>query len=391
MAKEPLILTVKITEHSKEYALFRGKTKKATLRFSSNYGQLQATLKKHNEEEISLESALSDPNHISKNIMRLFTESKIIKETSQINKISLKLVVPSSIFLKDQLITEQLLNDLKNMQNKFQWLKTTTKEIENLWQAFPFVPLFAISDSAFHASKPEQAWNYGIDISLSDKLGIKRFGYQGLACESIVSQLYYDLPDKLIVCYLDENSSSVTAVKFGTSVDTTAGYVPNEGLFTGTVSGSVPYEAVEAMRHDMGLSFDQMVEHLNKYSGLFGLSGESPSVDHLLQQSETEANNLAGLAVNSYVYNIQKGIGQMITACGGVDALVFAGSIGQSSNHIRAQIVSGLDFFGLAIDERKNSKCKNPETPTKINLRTRVNPIYVVSADEHQVLAGHTF
>lgn len=390
MAKEHLTLTIIASQSSREYALFRGKTKRATLILTDNYGEFNCMLKNKEGHEDRLKTSIASFKNVPKNIMNLFYEQKIVKESSQVSKIGLKVVVPNNNFLHDQLITENYLNELKNLQHKFKWLKDVISEIENLWQAFPFVPLIATSDSSFNSCKPEQAWNYGIDISLSDKLGIKRFGYQGLACESVVSQLYYDLPQKLIVCYLDEQHSTITALNSGCAVDSTSGYWPNEAIFAGSSSDSVPYEAVESMRQDMGLTYDQMVEHLNKYSGLFGLSGESPSINHLLQQAENEANNLARLAVKTYIYNIQKGIGQMVAACGGADALVFTGSVGENSDHIRTKIVNGLDYFGFAIDKRKNSKCKNPEAPTKINLRTRVNQIYVVSADEHQVLATHT-
>lgn len=380
MAIDSLILISNPNSKSRRYALFKKKRLLANLNFEYDNGSVVCTITGPDVKE----KKYLKINNLSESIsclQAIFKEYSLVKENQQISKIGISVTAPGHFFLENRFLDDKTIQELNNSLHIFPTqARFTSDEIHAIKNQFPELPVICISNTKFHSTKPDHAWNYGIDIHLADNLGIKRYGYNGISVASIVRQLHYDLPEKLIVCYLDEDSS-VTAVYQGRSIDNSMGYSPLEGLASPTRSGSIDITAAIAVKKSMNLDDQGLEDYLNNESGLLGLSGSSDDVSYLIDQAST-GDPLANLALNTYAYNVKKYIGQMIAVLNGIDTLVFTGNIGAKSGYMRSLILSGLDDMGIAIDHKRNDKCLDPSSPIVISLRTRVAQVIVVPAFE---------
>jgi acetate kinase len=260
-------------------------------------------------------------------------------------------------------------------------ITTELIEIKQLKIHFPNVPIVAVSDSAFHITKPKWACYYGVDIELADKIGVKRFGYHGISVESVVRDLNEReiLQPKTIICHLG-SGSSVTAINNGKSVDTTMGYTPLEGLVMASRSGNIDVSAAMAIKKELQLDDDGLERYLNSQSGLLGVSGTSNDIRQLLE-SEKNGDEKASLALKLFVYRIQQAIGQMSAVLGGVDCLVFTATVGERSSIIRNRILEKLGYLGFSIDSNVNDNTFEPVKITNIATESS-KPVFVVTTNE---------
>lgn len=390
MAVEPLVLAVNPGSASRKYALYKSEVCKASVHFEYENGTITTTLL-YGKTEVEIKGLVHHLDDSAAVLMQLFVDHKVLKSDQHIAGIGIRVVAPSSYFLENRFLDDESLAKLDALVARAPLhIATTLQEVKKLKELFAGVPIFAVSDSAFHAQKPDYAWNYGIDLHVADAHEIKRFGYHGISVESIVQILakHKTFEDKLIVCHLG-SGSSVTAVANGISIDTTMGYSPLEGLVMATRSGSLDAAAVLALKRELGLDDAAIEATLNQHSGLRGISGFSDDIRELLQ-AEASGNYRAKLALAVYVYNVQKAIGQMAAVLGGVDTLVFTGTVGARSAPIRNRVLEKLDFLGLASQPQKNEAVYEPSIPTKINPRTRLKSVYVVTTDEAYEIAWRT-
>lgn len=223
----------------------------------------------------------------------------------------------------------------------------------------PGVPNVAVFDTAFHQTMPEQAYLYGLPLEYYEKYKVRRYGFHGTS-HSFVSQraiqlLGLDADDsKVIVCHLG-NGSSITAVKNGESVDTTMGLTPLEGVLMGTRSGNIDPAILEYVAGKEGLSMEEVINVLNKKSGVYGLSGGVSSDFRDLDAAAAQGNVHAKHAVEVFSYQVAKFIGAYAAAMNGVDAVVFTAGVGENNCVVRQQICSHLGYLGAYLDEEKNS------------------------------------
>jgi acetate kinase len=189
-------------------------------------------------------------------------------------------------------------------------------------RALPGVPHVAVFDTAFHATMPAVASTYAIPARWRD-LGLRRYGFHGLSAQWAAEQV--PVP-RLVVCHLG-GGCSVTAVRDGSSVDTTMGLTPLEGVVMATRSGTVdPGLLLYLLRH--GVDVEELGNTLARESGLLGLSGRSPHVREL-EAAADEGDEAAALALAVYVRRIAQAVASMTTSLGGMDALVFTGGVGE--------------------------------------------------------------
>lgn len=203
------------------------------------------------------------------------------------------------------------------------------------------VPQFACLDTAFHRTMTDVGRAYALPEDVR-KLGVERYGFHGLSCESILAQLTR-LPQNLIVAHLG-NGASVTAIRAGRSVDTSMGMTPAGGLIMGTRCGDLdPGVMVYLARHGYAdpSRFDKLI---NTQSGLLGLSGKSSDVREL--SAIRARDQRSDLALRAFCYTARKTIAGMASALGGIDTLIFTGGIGEHATELRNEICSGLAFLG---------------------------------------------
>ena len=218
-------------------------------------------------------------------------------------------------------------------------------------------PMVGVFDTSFYATLEPKAYVYALPYEWFEQYGIRRYGFHGTS-HKYVSQRAADMLGKpieqlkLISCHLG-NGSSVTAIEGGKSVDTSMGFTPLAGLPMGTRSGDIDAGILEYLMNKYGMDIKEMVNVLNKKSGVMGVSGVSSDFRDLEEAFE-QGNERAGLAVDMFNYGVKKLIGAYAAAMGGVDAIIFTAGVGENSASQRMAIASGLEFMGVKMDEDAN-------------------------------------
>ena len=227
--------------------------------------------------------------------------------------------------------------------------------IEVCEKLMPGKPQVAVFDTAFHQTMPEKAFMYAVPYKYYEAHKVRKYGFHGTSHRYVsgrVREFVKDTPtNKIIVCHLG-NGSSLSAVVDGKCVDTTMGLTPLEGLVMGTRSGSLDPAVVEFICDKEGLSVTEMLNVLNKKSGLLGICGHGDMQD--VVKAAAEGDHKSELARSMVIYSVQKAIGAFTAAMNGVDVIAFTAGIGENNSQIRKEICSALGYLGIAIDDDKN-------------------------------------
>jgi acetate kinase len=247
---------------------------------------------------------------------------------------------------------------------------------------FAGLPQAVCFDTAFHAGLPEVAQVLPIPRALR-KEGIRRYGFHGLSCESIMRQLEVEPPDRIVIAHLG-NGASVTAVKAGKSVDTSMGLTPTGGLIMGTRSGDLDPGILIYLMRDLKLDATTAEDLIDHRSGLLGISGLSG--DMRILHDAAKSNPDARLAVEMFCYSVRKQLAGMIAVMDGADLVVFTGGIGENDGRVRAEICKGLSWSGVELDDERNRSGSNPLSSPTSRCEVRV-----LASQEDQQIARHTW
>jgi len=381
-----LILVTNPGSSSRKYALYRGEECVATLHFEYEDNKVICTTR-FGEEKIESKPRIKDVSEAAGQCESILRKTGALREGQKIDAVAARLVVASPYFGRDYIVDEAVLAEAEKAKDRSP-LHTATNlaEIQFFKQKFPNLPVVAISDSAFHFSKPKEAFRYGLDTELQDKIGLGRYGYHGISMNSIVNIMRRNsiLPEKVVVCHLG-SGASVSAIKNGESVDNSMGYSPLEGMMMATRSGDIDFSAALAIKRELKLDDAGLEQYLNKQAGLLGVSGRSDDI-RLLLADEAAGNERAAEAMQTYIYRLRKVIGEMVAVLDGVDAIVFTATVGERSAEIRKRLCAGLTYLDMELDEEKNQNAD--EAPIWINLAKRSSkPIYMIRTDESREMA----
>ena len=222
----------------------------------------------------------------------------------------------------------------------------------------PDVPQVAVFDTAFHQTMPPVAYTYALPYEYYEKDKVRRYGFHGTSHKYVAQRAAAMLGKpieelKIITCHLG-NGSSVAAVDCGKSVDTSMGFTPLAGLPMGTRSGDLDAGIMEYLMGKYNMDIKEMLNVLNKKSGVLGVSGVSSDFRDLSDAGE-KGNARAALAVDMFNYGVKKYIGAYAAAMGGVDAIIFTAGVGENSADQRMAIASGLEFMGVKMDAEANN------------------------------------
>lgn len=221
------------------------------------------------------------------------------------------------------------------------------------------LPQAAVFDTAFHQTLPEKAFLYAIPYQLYRRHKVRRYGFHGTSHRYVAYQyrMINNIPREnvnVITLHLG-NGCSIAAIKGGNSIDTSMGLTPLEGLVMGTRSGDLDAAILEFISAKEGLTIHEIEMLLNKQSGLLGISGLTNDMRELLAEMEESGDRRARLAIEIFCYRVSKYLGAYLAAMNGTDSIIFAGGIGENSPKIRAMICENLKWFGITLDESKNS------------------------------------
>ena len=286
-------------------------------------------------------------------------ENGVITSLDEISAVGHRVVHGGEKFTKSCIITEDVLKEIEAC-NVFAPLHNPAAliGIEACRELMKDKPMAAVFDTAFHQTMPEKAFLYGIPRKYYDEDGIRRYGFHGTSHQFVsreaAKMLGKDIKDiNIIVCHLG-NGASVTAVKGGESVDTSMGLTPLEGLIMGTRSGDLDPAILEFIANKENKTVSEVVNILNKESGVLGLSGGISSDFRDVKAARAEGNKAAAAAMDAYVYRVAKYIGAYTVAMNGVDAIAFTAGLGENDDATRAAIGEYLDCIGAKINAEKN-------------------------------------
>ncbi len=252
------------------------------------------------------------------------------------------------------------------------------------------VPMVAVFDTAFHQTMPGKAYMYALPYQYYLSDGVRRYGFHGTShrfvssrCAELMGKPIEEL--KIISCHMG-NGSSVAAVQNGKCVDTSMGFTPLVGLPMGTRCGDLDAGVIQFLMNKYGYSIDEMLNILNKKSGMLGISGVSSDFRDL-GKAASEGNERAQLALDMFHYWVAKTAGAYAAAMNGVDAIVFTAGVGENSADTRAAICEYFGYLGVKIDLEVNN-CRGKEV--MISTPDSRVKVFVIPTNEELVIARDT-
>ena len=286
-------------------------------------------------------------------------ENGVIGSMKEIDAVGHRVVHGGEAFNKSVLITDEVMKAIEDciplapLHNP-----ANLTGIRACQKVMPGVPMVAVFDTAFHQTMPAKAYMYALPYEYYENDKVRRYGFHGTSHKYVAGRAAAMLgkkPEelKLISCHLG-NGSSVTAIDGGKSVDTAMGFTPLAGLPMGTRAGDLDAGILQYVMNKYGLSIDEMLNVLNKKSGVEGLSGVSSDFRDL-ENAAAEGNEKASLSREKFAYEVKKYVGAYAAAMGGVDAIIFTAGVGENDKAIRAMVCKGLEYMGVKLDDEANS------------------------------------
>ena len=266
--------------------------------------------------------------------------------------------------------------------------------IEACEKVMPTTPQIAVFDTAFHQTMPAKAYMYGVPKKYHDELGVRRYGFHGTSHRYVSKRVceYLGIPQegtRVIICHLG-NGSSLSACMDGKCVDTSMGLTPLEGLLMGTRCGSCDPAVVQFIANNENMTPDQVLDMMNKKSGLLGISGTSSDMRDVDAAADAGDEN-AILARDMLVYGIQKYIGSYAAAMGGVDMIVFTAGIGENNGKLRERVMANFEYLGAKLDVAKNAACADGKaTECIVSTDDSKVKILVIPTNEEIMIARDT-
>ena len=254
--------------------------------------------------------------------------------------------------------------------------------------AMPGVPQVAVFDTSFGMSMTPEAYIYAIPYEYYENDSIRRYGFHGTSHRFVSARACEIMGKKgtrVINCHLG-NDSSVSASIDGKCVDTSMGLTPLEGLPMGTRSGNLDPAILQFIMNKYGYTADEMLNILNKKSGVLGISGVGSDFRDL-EKAAKEGNERAQLALDKFAYEVRKYIGSYAAAMGGVDIITFTAGVGENGPDMRESICEGLGFLGVHVDHEKN-QVRGKETD--ISAADSTVKVYVIPTNEELMIARDT-
>jgi acetate kinase len=348
-------------------------TKGLVERIGLSDGVFTITVKGEKNKEVT-----DIPNHAIavKLLLSKLTDLQIISSLSEIDGIGHRVVHGGEKFSDSVLINEEILSQIENLSELAPLHNPANIiGIKAFHEVLPNVPAVAVFDTAFHQTMPEKSYLYSLPYEFYEKFGIRKYGFHGTS-HKYVSQRAAELLGRpveqlrLISCHLG-NGASIAAIEGGESIDTSMGFTPLAGVAMGTRSGNIDPALIPFIMEKTGKSADEVLDVLNKKSGILGVSGFSSDLRDIEQAAET-GNDRAELALEVFASRIHKYIGSYAARMSGVDAIIFTAGIGENSDVIRARVLRGLEFMGVYWDPTLNQVrgeeafISYPHSPVKV-------------------------
>ena len=338
------------------------------------------THKPTGKDKYVVETPMKDHNIAVKLVLDALMDAEhgVIKSTDEIAAVGHRVLHAGEKYIESCLVTEDVKKvvrecfDLGPLHNPANLIG-----IEAVEAAMPGKPNVAVWDTAFGGTMEPKAYLYAIPREYYEKYGVRRYGFHGTS-HSFVSKETIKFADldpktaKVIVCHLG-NGASISSSIGGKCVDTSMGLTPLEGLIMGTRSGDLDPAIIEYLCNHENLTVSEMLNILNKKSGVLGMSGGISSDFRDLNAAANEGNEVAKVTLEAYAYRVAKYIGSYTAAMNGVDAITFTAGVGENAAWLRPMVCKYLGFLGVELDEAASQKAcgvegiiSTPESKVKL-------------------------
>ena len=353
------------------------------------------THKRPGEADYKAEMKIPDHGAALSTVLSLITDEKIgvIGNISEIGAVGHRIahggekIKSSAVIGEEELAYLYSIIDINPLHGP-----AGIKGIEACHALLSGVPQVGVFDTSYHSTMPDYAYIYPLPYEYYEKYKIRRYGFHGTSHRFVTGQCAKALgkpleETRVITCHLG-NGSSITASKFGKSVDTSMGFTPQDGLIMGTRTGAIDPTVLTYIMKAENLSAKKTDDIINRHSGLLGVSGISNDCREILEE-EAKGNKRATLAINMLVAEVKKIIGSYLAEMNGADALVFTAGIGENAPAIRSRICRDMDFFGIKIDEDKNINAPRGKI-VDITAPEGKMKVFIIPTDEEYMIAKDT-
>jgi acetate kinase len=329
-----------------------------------------------NDEKQTTETEIPDHAVAVKILLNKLTELQIIQSLDEIEGIGHRVVHGGETFADSAVITNEVIDEIDKLSELAPLHNPANLTgIKAFQEVLPNVPAVAVFDTAFHQTMPEKSFLYSLPYDYYKDYGIRKYGFHGTS-HKYVSQRAAEILERpveqlrILSCHLG-NGASIAAIEGGKSIDTSMGFTPLAGVTMGTRSGNIDPALIPFIMEKTGKTADEVLDVLNKESGMLGVSGFSSDLRDI-ELEANEGNSRAELALEVFASRIHKYIGSYAARMHGVDAIIFTAGIGENSDTIRARVLTGLEFMGVYWDpvlnkvRGKETFISYPHSPVKV-------------------------
>ncbi|MCM3798155.1 acetate kinase [Caldibacillus thermoamylovorans] len=311
-----------------------------------------------NGEKVKLVQDIPDHDVAVQILLDQLISTGIINSFDEIDGVGHRVVHGGEVFDDSVLITDEVLKQIEDLSDLAPLHNpANVTGIKAFRHILPNVPAVAVFDTAFHQTMPKSSYLYSLPYEYYEKYGIRKYGFHGTSHKYVTLKAAEMLGKpieelRLISCHLG-NGASIAAVHGGKSIDTSMGFTPLEGITMGTRSGSIDPALIPFIMKKTGQSAEEVINVLNKKSGLLGITGFSSDLRDI-EEAANVGNERAELALTIFANHIHKYIGSYAARMNGVDAIIFTAGIGENSAAVRERVLRGLEFMGVYWDKDLN-------------------------------------
>lgn len=344
---------------------------------------------KCNGEKISEEVVLETHTDAVKTLFDKLLSLNIIESLDEINGVGHRIVQGKDLYSESVLITDKVIEDLDSIK-AFAPLHNpgAVMGIKAFKEVVPNVPMTVVFDTAFHQTMDKETYLYPVPYKWYTEYGVRKYGFHGTSHRFIANSLkdYLGRGDfKLISCHIG-NGGSICAIENMKCVDTSMGFTPLAGIMMGTRSGDIDPSIIPYVMELEGKNASEVIDDLNKQSGVLGLSEFSNDLRDLVEKCN-EGEEQAIITKNKYVRRIVDYIAQYYVLLGGADTIVFTAGVGENNIPIRREICEKLSCLGVKIDLDLNNTRGEFK---KISANDSRIDVYVIPTNEELLIARDT-
>ena len=346
-----------------------------TIKYNGNKDKKEAKLKNHTDAvKILLEELIN---------------YKVIKSYDEIDGVGHRIVHGGDKYTESVIIDENVLKTVEELVPLAPLHNPANLVgIRSFMEVLPDTKMVAVFDTAFHQTMKEEEYLYALPYDWYKKYGVRRYGFHGTSHKYIASKMNELLGEdkKIISCHIG-NGASICAIKDGKSIATSMGFTPIAGVIMGTRCGDIDVGLLPYIMSQTKESFDEVMNDLNKKSGVLGITGMSSDMRDV-EEGYNNKDERCDIALNMYANRVAEYISMYNTKLEGADAIVFTAGVGENSDLMRSLIIKRLAYMGVSLDEEKNSQ---RGVSGEISTEDSTIKVYVIPTDEELMIAKDTY